>query len=66
MNHYATIQQIKDDVNAEVIVYYQSMLYFIHIDRDGDFVIKCNQNPSQELLSDNHNPKDFFNTKQQS
>jgi hypothetical protein len=64
VNHYNTIQEVKDDVNASVQVYYRSMLYFVDVDKDGDFVIKCNQNPSQELLTDTHNPKDFFNNQQ--
>lgn len=64
MNTYKTIQQVKDDVSLSVCtVYYQSMLYFVDIDKDGFFIIKCNQNPMQELLTDNHNPSDFFNTK---
>jgi hypothetical protein len=63
MNHYTTIEQIKDDVNAEIVIYYKSLIYFLRIDRDGDIVISCSQNASQELLSDSHNPKDFFNTK---
>jgi len=62
MTVYTTINQIKEDVNNSICtVYYKSLNYFVDIDKDGDFIIKCNNNASQELLTDKHNPNDFFN-----
>lgn len=66
MNHYQSIEQIKNDFHeGNTTIYYKSMNYFVDIDKDGDFIIKANNSPMRELLTDNHNPNDFFNTKQQ-
>lgn len=64
-NAYTSIEQVRNDINeGNTTIYYKSLNYFVDIDKDGDLIIKANNSPMRELLTDRHNPKDFFNTKQ--
>lgn len=57
---YNSMQQIKEAVKNGVSVNYLNGLYYLKQDFEGDFVIKCNSSPMQELLSDRHNINEFF------
>lgn len=57
-----TIEKIKQLVNDGVKVYYNSYLYEVVKDFEGDYVIRCNNSGfyGQELLTDEHDLSKFF------
>lgn len=57
---YNSLEEIKQAVIDGKLVNWQNGLYFVKLDFEGDFVIKCTSSPMQELLSTNHNVNDFF------
>lgn len=60
MIHYKTFEELKQAVKNGILVNWQNGLYYVKIDFEGDFVIKCTSSPMQEILNDKHNLNDFF------
>jgi hypothetical protein len=47
---YNSLNEVRSDIENGVKIYWKSALYDVKIDFEGDLIIKCNQNWSQELL----------------
>jgi len=57
---YNSIQEVKEAVKKGIKVNWLNGLYFVKQDFEGDFVIKCNDTPMQEVLSDRYKVEEFF------
>lgn len=57
---YNSFEELKQAVKDGVLVNWQNGLYFVKIDFEGDFLIKCTDTPMQQLLSNEFNLNDFF------
>lgn len=60
MKKYSTIQEVKEAVLSGAVVNWCNSLYYVKIDFEGDFVIKCIDSSGQELLDGKHEANDFF------
>ena len=60
MKEFTNVEEIKQAVKNGKDVFYGNCFYKVKIDFEGDFVVKCTQNSSQELLTDKHNLSEFY------
>ena len=60
MKKFNSFEELKQAVRDGKTVNYKSVLYYVKIDFEGDFVIKCTDTPMQELLTGEHDLNDFF------
>jgi len=54
-----SIEDIKEAAKSGATVHWKNTGYTVKVDRDGDFIVAC-FNGSACILSNRHNPADFF------
>lgn len=60
LKEFTNIDEIKQAVKSGKDIFYGNCFYKLKIDFDGDCVIKCTQNSSQELLTEKHSLTEFY------
>jgi hypothetical protein len=60
LKEFNSIQEVKQAVIDGKDVFWNNSFYKLKIDIDGDCVIKCTQNSSQELLTEKHSLTEFY------